>query len=41
MEMKEYITPEMEVVELKYNQSLLSASGDGEEAPDTGDSPGW
>ena len=30
MEMKKYNTPEMEVIELKYNQSLLAESeGDG------------
>ena len=34
MEMKKYIKPEIEVVELKYNQTLLSAS---ETAPGTGD----
>ena len=30
MEMKKYMTPEMEIVELKYNTTLLSGSGDGE-----------
>lgn len=28
MEMKEYMSPEMEVINLKYNASLLSASMD-------------
>ncbi len=28
MDMKKYMTPEMEVVELKYQTSLLSASDD-------------
>ena len=37
--MKEYKTPEMEVVELDYQKPLLDVSG--ETAPDTGDSPGW
>ena len=30
MEMKKYMTPEMEIVELKYKTTLLSGSGDGE-----------
>ena len=34
MEMKKYMKPEMEVVELKYNQSLLSSS---DTTPGTGD----
>ena len=33
MEMKKYMTPEMEVVELKYNTALLSASVDGGSTP--------
>jgi len=35
MEMKQYKTPEMEVIELKYNQALLTASEP--ETPGTGD----
>lgn len=37
MELKKYMIPEMEVVELKNQSALLSASGDGETAPGTGD----
>ena len=36
MEMKEYMKPEMEVVELLYNQTLLAGSGE-DVAPGTGD----
>lgn len=32
----EYKAPEMEVIEMKYNKMLM-ASGDGEQAPGTGD----
>ena len=28
MEMKKYMTPEMEIVELKYNTTLLAGSGE-------------
>ena len=39
MELKEYQIPEMEVVELKYQQSLLSMSEGGDSGnPDT---PVW
>ena len=30
MEMKKYMTPEMEVVELKYQVALLAGSGEGD-----------
>lgn len=34
----EYKAPEMEIIELKYNQALLNASD--EETPGTGDAEG-
>ena len=38
MEMKEYMTPEMEVMEMKYSQALLdgSISGSTDENPGSG-----
>ena len=38
MKKNEYIVPEMEVLELKYNFSLLAGSSD--EEPDWSDTPG-
>lgn len=37
MELKKYMTPEMEVVELKNQLALLSSSPGEETAPGTGD----
>lgn len=39
----EYVTPEVEILELKYTQALLNASGsddDDQEAPGTGGAEG-
>ena len=43
MEMKEYKTPEMEVIEMKYSQALLdgSISDQGAENEGTGDAEGF
>ncbi len=39
MEMKEYMTPEMEVVNVEYQNSLLSTSGGEAVPPEEGKEP--